>query len=180
METNIDCLKHRTSTHLAGVDVEIYATEHGGFCELTIDLAYYDTNVEVNGRKMDGYFIRFVEPVKEMVVNTGNRKKISQLVMAAQKLNPVESRNLKSWVGMKVRLKYDMSVKMKGVSVGGIVVDTTFNQPVKMSLKEAKTLLSEVKDRKTFEHAMREAKDFLINDEIKTICQTLATKYPKI
>jgi len=180
METNIDCLKYRNSTHLAGIDVEIYANEHGGFCELTIGLAYYDRNIEVNGRKIDGYFIRFVEPVKEMVVNIGNRKKISKLVMAALKVNPSESRNVQSWKGMKLRLKYDPTVKMLKETVGGIVVDTTFNQPVKMSLKEAKTLLSEVKDRKTFEHAMREAKDFLINDEIKTICQTLATKYPKI
>lgn len=179
MITDIDCMKHRISTHLAGVDVEIYASEHGGTCELTIELAYFDTNVEVNGRKMDGYFIKFVEPVKEMVVNIGNRRRISKLVMYANKCTPLESRNVKNWVGLKIRLKYDLFVKLKGVEKGGIVVDDTFNQPKKATLSEAKVLFSKVDSRISFDSAMREMKDFMANNEILEICKELATKYPK-
>ena len=35
METNIDCMKYRKSTHLASVDVERWNAEKGS-CELTI------------------------------------------------------------------------------------------------------------------------------------------------
>jgi hypothetical protein len=62
-ETNIDCMKYRKSTHLAGVDVEMMIAEKGK-CILTIKEAYYNTGVDVSGNKTDGYFIEFTENVK--------------------------------------------------------------------------------------------------------------------
>ena len=125
METNIDCMKHRKSTHLARVDVEAIIAEKG-FCELTIDLAYYEINVNVNGRPTDGYFLRFKEPVKEMIANSGNRAKITEIVKKVKSLKSVEARNIGNWSGVTIRLLSDETVKMKGEAVGGIVVDKNF------------------------------------------------------
>ena len=93
METGIDCMKYRKSTHLAGVDVEAMIAENGS-CELTIKLAYYEKGVNVSGNKTDGYFLRFEEPVKEMVVNSGNRKRIAEMVHEKLQCTAVESRNI--------------------------------------------------------------------------------------
>ena len=76
MERNIDAMKYRKSTHLAGVDVEMIIAEKGD-CILTIKDSYYNTNVDVSGNNTDGYFLEFEENVKPMVVNSINRKTIS-------------------------------------------------------------------------------------------------------
>jgi hypothetical protein len=47
-EENIDCLKYRKSTHLAGCDIETIIQEKGN-CILTIKIAFYDT-LDVNGK----------------------------------------------------------------------------------------------------------------------------------
>lgn len=120
-ETNIDCMKHRKSTHLAGVDVEAIIAEKGK-CILTIKEAYYETGVNVSGNKTDGYFIDFVEDVKPMVVNSTNRKTIAKMVEIAKKIQPVEARNLLSWAGFTIELQFNPNVKMMGQVVGGIVV----------------------------------------------------------
>ena len=54
METNIDCMKYRKSTHLASVDVDAIIAEKGS-CELTIKLAFYDRG-RCGNKKTDGYF----------------------------------------------------------------------------------------------------------------------------
>jgi hypothetical protein len=59
-ETNIDCMKYRKSTHLAGVDVETIIAEKGN-CIVTIKECYYAKGVDVSGNKTDGYFLEFVE-----------------------------------------------------------------------------------------------------------------------
>ena len=82
LERNIDAMKYRKSTHLAGVDVEMIITEKGN-CILTIQDAYYNTNVDVSGNKTDGYFLEFEENVKPMVVNSVNRKTISNIMRAS-------------------------------------------------------------------------------------------------
>jgi len=78
-ELEIDSMKYRKSTHLAGIDVEAIVEEKGS-CILTIKEAYYDRGVDVSGNKTDGYFIEFLEPVKAMVANSGNRKIINDIV----------------------------------------------------------------------------------------------------
>lgn len=120
-ERNLDCMKYRKSTHLAGVDVEMIIAEKGN-CILTIKDAYYDRGVDVSGNKTDGYFIEFVEDVKPMVVNSGNRKTIASLIKLNNKCSAAESRNVDNWVGAKIELYFDESRKMMGKVTGGIGV----------------------------------------------------------
>ena len=46
-EHEIDCMKYRKSTHLAGVDVEMIIAEKGN-CVLTLKEAYYATGIDVS------------------------------------------------------------------------------------------------------------------------------------
>lgn len=118
-ETDVDCMKYRKSTHIAGVDVEMMIADKGN-CNLTIKEAYYNTNELVNGRKTDGYFLEFVEGVKPMVVNSTNRKTIASIVKINNNCTSSESRNVKNWKGTLIELVFDASVTMKGVTTGGI------------------------------------------------------------
>ena len=124
MERNIDAMKYRKSTHLAGVDVEMIIAEKGE-CILTIKDAYYDSGVDVSGNKTDGYFIVFKENVKDMVVNSVNRKTISNIVKINKNCTAVESRNIGNWIGQTIELDFDSNVKMMGKVVGGIRVKPT-------------------------------------------------------
>lgn len=122
IERNVDSMKYRKSTHLAGVDVQIIVEEQGK-CVLTISDAYFGRGINVSGTQTDGYFLEFVENVKPMVVNSTNRKTIAGIVRRANKnMSTTESRNIDNWVGTKVELTFDPSVKMLGKSVGGIRV----------------------------------------------------------
>ena len=118
-ETDVDCMKYRKSTHIAGVDVEMMIADKGN-CNLTIKEAYYNTNELINGRKTDGYFLEFVEGVKPMVVNSTNRKTIASIVKINNNCTSSESRNVKNWKGTLIELVFDASVTMKGVTTGGI------------------------------------------------------------
>lgn len=118
-ETNIDSMKYRKSTHLAGVDVESIISEKGE-CELTIKESYYEKNVNVSGNKTDGYFLEFVEDVKPMLVNSTNRKQIATIYRNLNKSTPKESRNIGNWLGLKIELIFDSTVKMMGEVTGGI------------------------------------------------------------
>ena len=124
MERNIDAMKYRKSTHLAGVDVEMIIAEKGE-CILIIKDAYYNTGVDVSGNKTDGYFIVFKENVKDMVVNSVNRKTISNIVKINKNCTAVESRNIGNWIGQTIELDFDSNVKMMGKVVGGIRVKPT-------------------------------------------------------
>lgn len=120
-ETEIDSMKYRKSTHLAGIDVEAIVQEKGN-CILTIKEAFYERNVDVSGNKTDGYFISFVEPVKDMVANSGNRKLINDIVKQKLNCTSAESRMLPKWKGIQIDLWFDPSVKMMGKVTGGIKV----------------------------------------------------------
>lgn len=120
-ETNIDCMKYRKHTHLAGVDVDMIVSEKGK-CELTIKEAFYQTGVNVSGNKTDGYFLEFEEDVLPMVVNSGNRKQIAKIYKDLNNSTPSESRNIGNWEGLKIELYFDPSVKMMGKTTGGIKV----------------------------------------------------------
>lgn len=130
-ETNIDAMKYRTHTHLAGVDVELIIAEKGK-CEYTIKECYYAKNVNVSGNKTNGYFIEWTDPtVMPMVVNSGNRKKIAQIAFQAKGLKTMaEARNIGNWSGLTIELKFDPNVKMMGQVVGGIVVVLPEFKPV--------------------------------------------------
>lgn len=134
-EHNIDCLKYRKSTHLAGIDVEAIIAEKGK-CILTIKEAYYEKGVDVSGNKTDGYFLEFTEDVKPMVINSINRKTIAAIVKAAKNCTPVESRNIGNWSGIQIELEFDASVKMMGKVVGGIRVKQTQLAPTKKPITD--------------------------------------------
>ena len=139
-ETGIDCMKYRKSTHLAGVDVEMIIAEKGK-CVLTIKESYYDTGVDVSGNRTDGYFLEFVEGVKPMVVNSTNRKVISQIVKIKNKCTGSESRNIGNWKGLTIQLVFDESVKMMGKLTGGIRISPISPIPT-LSDVNAKAILS--------------------------------------
>ncbi len=120
-EHNIDAMKYRKHTHLAGVDVSIIASEKGK-CLLTIKDAYYSKGVDVSGNRTDGYFLEFVEDVMDMVVNSSNRKQISQNLVLEKGLSLVDSRNIGNWIGYKIELYHDETIRMMGKIVGGIRV----------------------------------------------------------
>lgn len=123
-ETQIDSMKYRKSTHLAGIDVDTIVNEKGS-CILTIKEAYYDKGVDVSGNKLDGYFIEFVEDIKTMMVNSTNRKTINSVVKAVKNCTSAESRFLPNWIGMQIELSFDETVKNMGKTTGGIRVKPT-------------------------------------------------------
>lgn len=179
METNIDCMKYRKSTHLASVDVEAIIAEKGS-CELTIKLAFYNTKEVVNGKKLDGYFLEFEESgFKNMMLNSGNRKKIAEMVRESKNCTAVESRNLTNWVGLKINLKVDENVKFGDEVVGGIVIDTNYKKMPKKTLKEAIEAFDLVDSRESFVVTMRSYDEFMQNPAIANKCKELSVKFPK-
>ena len=130
IEIDVDSMKYRKSTHLAGIDVETIISEKG-ICELTISKAYYSKSEIINGKKVgisvcgkiiDGYFIEFEEDVKPMMANSVNRKQIAKIYKDLHKCAPVDSRKISNWIGLKIELIFDETVKMKGEVTGGIRV----------------------------------------------------------
>ena len=120
-EYNIDCMKHRKHTHLAGVDVAIITAEKGK-CVLTIKDAYFTRGIDVSGNKTDGYFLEFEEDVMPMVVNSSNRKMIANNLVLEKGLSLTDSRNIGNWIGTKIELYHDETIRMMGKVVGGIRV----------------------------------------------------------
>jgi len=150
MEKNIDCMKYRKSTHLAGLDVEMIIADKGS-CNLTIKEAYYSRGVDVSGNKTDGYFLEFVEEIKPMVVNSGNRKTIASIVKIKNKCSTMESRNIGNWAGLSIDLIFDENVKMMGQKVGGIKVSPKSPIP-EISDTKALELLSHSKSKEDLKY----------------------------
>lgn len=146
MEREIDSMKYRKSTHLAGVDVENRIHEKGN-CTLTIKDAYYAKGINVSGNNTDGYFLEFVEDVKPMVVNSGNRKTIANIVKIRNKCSNIDSRNIGNWIGIKIELIFDEKVTMMGKVTGGIRV-SPISPNSKISDKNALGILKASKDLK--------------------------------
>tara|TARA_R110000851_G_scaffold66956_1_gene151062 strand:- start:461 stop:1024 length:564 start_codon:yes stop_codon:yes gene_type:complete len=153
-ELNVDCMKYRKSSHIAGVDVDrmIYET---GSCILTIKEAYYSKSeminnrkvgVNMNGKIIDGYYIEFFEDVKPMSVNSTNRKIISYLIKLKLKCSSSESRMLPNWIGSKIELYFDSDVIMKGEKTGGIRVKTE-SPIIKIDDKKAIEILNTSKTK---------------------------------
>lgn len=175
-ETDVDSMKYRKSTHLAGVDVEMMVQDSGK-CILTIKEAYYSHNeivngvkqgVNVSGKILEGYFIEFSEEgVKPMMVNSTNRQAINTLVKTTKGLSSAESRILKNWVGERIELMFDPSVKMKGKVVGGIKVSPL--PPVKVKKPEVEKAILK-KDTKEYSKVVKflsEQKDVEFDEAFK-------------
>ena len=144
---DIDCMKFRKSTHLAGVDVDAIVAEKGE-CKLTIKEVYYERDVNVSGNKTDGYFIEFVEDVKPMQVNSTNRKVIANNLRVFKSITPAESRNIGNWKGFVISLYFDASIKMMGQVVGGIRVHASTE---KETVIDAQPLLNKLNKCTTLE-----------------------------
>jgi hypothetical protein len=143
-EHNVDSMKYRKSTHLASVDVDAIIAEKGK-CILTIKDAYYSKTEIINGKKVgenvngkfvDGYFIHFVEDVKPMMVNSGNRKEINKLTKQIKQCTDAESRLLPNWIGLQIELLYDPTVKFGDEVTGGFKVAKTIVTREKKTLNE--------------------------------------------
>lgn len=117
-ETNIDARKHRKSTHLAAADLDAMTVE-GKKLVFTIKEAWYDTKVDVSGSDTDGYFCSFQEPVKDMVINSTNRKFIAGFAKK-KGFNDIDCWNIGNWSGIKVELTVLRGIKAFGKIQDGI------------------------------------------------------------
>jgi len=179
IEYDIDCMKYRKSTHLASVDVEMIIEEKGE-CLLTIEKCRYETGCIVNGKKVDGYFIKFVEPVKEMKANSINRKSISKVFKTLNGCTSVESRKISNWGGLKIKLWVDEKVNFGSETVSGIrVYETIEPQAPKKTLQDALIAFNSVSSRDTFVACMKDYSEFMQVKEVIAHCQKLAILYPK-
>jgi len=177
-EFNIDCMKYRKSTHLASFDVDVIVQEKG-ICILTVEKCYYSTKVQVHGKSTDSYFIKFVEPVKEMLVNATNRKTIAKIVKELKNCTATESRNIGNWTGIKLQLYVDENVKFGGEIVSGIRVLKAEKQEPKKTLQDALIAFDSVSSRDTFVNAMSDFKVFMSAPEVVAKCTELSKLYPK-
>lgn len=177
-ELDIDCMKYRTSTHIASVDVEAMIDDLGK-CELTIKQCYYELQVPMNGKLVDGYYIVFEENVKDMKVNSGNRQKIAAQLKRDTNCSSVESRKISNWTGMKIGLIVDPNVTMMKKVTGGIVIDENYKAPIKLTLQDAISGFNLVDSRESFVIAMRTFDEFMCNETIISKCKDLAVKFPR-
>jgi len=177
METNISSTKYRKHTHLAKDDVQDIIIEKGS-CVVTIKLAFYERNVNVNGKKQDNYFLSLEEDIPDMIANSGKRKIITKMAAKEKNLPMIEAKLLSSWTGLKLNLLADDNVMFGTERRGGIVIDQDYNQPIKLTFEQAKAEFEAVSSRETFVIAMTRFKDFMSNPEIVAICTSLAAIYP--
>lgn len=121
-ETEISCMRYRKATHLSGLDVaEI--VQNKGVCVLTIKEAYYDRNIDVAGKKVDGYFLSFQENgVKDIMLNSINRKTIAKVAKMTKNISLQQASMLPEWVGLRIELYFDENIKFGREEVGGIRV----------------------------------------------------------
>lgn len=117
-EENIDCRKHRKSTHLASADLDALEIE-GKSLIFTIKEVFFETGIDVSGTKMDGYFCYFIEPIKSLMLNTVNKKMIAGFAKQNGH-NGKECWNIGNWKGIKLEFFVDRNVKMMGAIVDGI------------------------------------------------------------
>ena len=135
IERNIDCRKHRKSTHLASADIDSMTLE-GKSLIFEIEDARYETGVNVSGKKTDGYFVKLKDCKKEWMVNSKNRTTISGF--AKNNGFPEEQGyNIGNWKGLIIELFVDRNVSLMGAIVDGIrVMQLQPKQKVKPSFTE--------------------------------------------
>lgn len=126
-ETNIDCRKHRKSTHLASADIDAMSTE-GRSLVFTIKEAWYETKVDVSGSKTDAYFCSFVEPeIKNMVINSTNRNIIAGFAKN-KGFDNIACWNIGNWSGIKIEFYVLRDINAFGKIQDGIRISPV--QPV--------------------------------------------------
>lgn len=169
-EINIDCRKYRKSTHLAAADLDAMSIE-GQPLIFTIKEAWYDTKVDVSGSATDGYFCSFVEPIKDMVINSTNRKTIAGFAKLNGH-NEVDCWNIGNWNGIKIELYALRDIKAFGKIQDGIRIKPL--QPVTMP--KAKPIFTKANFEKAHSNKATLEKIKSIYD-ISTDMETLYTDY---
>jgi len=162
-EENIDCRKYRKSTHLAAADLDAFSIE-GKPLIFTIKDAWYQTAVDVSGEKTDGYFCSFVEPIKDMVLNSTNRKVIAGFARKNGH-NEIDCWNIGNWKGIRLEFFVLRDIKAFGKVQDGIRIKPT--QPV----EKQKPVFSEANFEKAkAANATVEAieKAYQLTEEVKT------------
>jgi hypothetical protein len=120
VEKNIDCRKHRKSTHLASADLVVMESE-GKPLIFTITECWYETGVNVSGTKKDGYFCKLEGQAKDFLINSGNRSIVASFAKN-EGHDGADAFNIGNWTGLRIELYVDEKVKMMGEVVGGIRV----------------------------------------------------------
>lgn len=151
-EDNIDCRKYRKSTHLASADLDAMEVE-GKKLIFTIKEAWYETAVDVSGDKTDGYFCSFIEPIKNMLINSTNRTVIAGFAKQ-NGFEGLDCWNIGNWKGIKLEFWVKRDVKMMGTIKEGIrikplqpkdKVKPLFNEDNFEKAKEAKATIVAIK-----------------------------------
>ena len=114
IKENVNVMMYRNNTHLASIDVVEPKI-------LTVKKCIYAEDVNVNGRKTNGLFMSFIENVKDMKVNTTNKKIIVNILISGG-LSLEKAVMSENWKGLKIELYSDPNVTMKGERTGGIRV----------------------------------------------------------
>ncbi len=98
------------SDHLGVVDLE-EMIEEGKPLVFTIKHVKQEIGARVAGNKIDANIAYFVEPIKPLVLNATNSKRIKYFT---------GSSFVDDWTNVSVELYIDANVKMKGEKVGGV------------------------------------------------------------
>ena len=132
MNGRTDWRKHRKSTHLASIDLDIMKIE-GSSLIFTIKEIKFEKGVNVSGNKMDGFFCYFEEPIKSMKINNSNLLILSEFLgKSGVKLDDIYV--VEKYKGLKIELYRDPSVKLFGETVGGIKIKRTQPKLTKIEL----------------------------------------------
>lgn len=152
IERDVDCMKYRTHTHLASVDVNVIIEEKG-VCVLTIKDAYYSKSemkdgkkvgTNLNGKITDGYYLEFIEDVLPMCVNSGNRETLASISKQVKNIPATESRKVSNWIGLKVEMYVKDGVRLGAEIKSGIRIKA-YAPPKALTIDEAKAKLNESK-----------------------------------
>lgn len=135
IERNIDCRKHRKSTHLASADLDAMTLENKSLI-FTIEDVWYESGVNVSGNKTDGYFCKLQGVKKHLVLNSTNRNTLA--VFARNNGNVNEAAyNIGNWKGLTIELFVDRTVKMMGSIVDGVRI-----KPIQPKTKTEKPIFT--------------------------------------
>lgn len=166
-EVNIDCRKHRKSTHLASADIDAMSTE-GRSLIFTIKEAWYETKVDVSGTKTDGYFCSFVEDIKDMVLNSTNRNIIAGFAKK-KGFDHVARWNVGNWGGIKVEF-----FVLRDISAFGKIQDGIRISPIQPAEK-VKPVFTE----DNFKKACDAKADIAKIESVYQLSEEVKTKYLK-
>ena len=112
IERDIDCRKHRKSTHLASPDLDAMTLEGKDLIFEILDI-WYETGVNVSGNKTDGYFCKLKGVKKDWVLNSINRDVLSSFAKK-NGLKGADAYNIGNWKGLVIELYVDRNVKTDG------------------------------------------------------------------